>query len=118
MKKAKYLLLTIVSIYIFIVQPVFAIGILIGYVFGYFSAIEGMKQTDKIRKFWEAKGWMVINLIKTNKNGIPDYMMLKDGGTIFVESKESWDKLSKIQEYRISQLKDAGFDVYVNDIKQ
>ena len=48
MKKAKYLLLTIVSIYIFVVQPVFAIGILIGYVFGYFSAIEGMKQTDKI----------------------------------------------------------------------
>jgi len=56
-----------------------------------------------------------VNLIKTNKNGIPDYMMLKNGKTIFVESKESWDRLSKIQEYRIQQLKYYGFKVYVNE---
>ena len=48
-----------------------------------------MKQTDKIRKHWESKGWFVVNLIKTNKNGIPDYMMLKNGSTIFVESKKN-----------------------------
>ena len=77
-----------------------------------------MNQTDKIRKHWESKGWMVVNLIKTNKNGIPDYMMLKDNCCIFVESKESWDRLSKIQEYRIKQLKQLGFDVYVNETKQ
>ena len=77
-----------------------------------------MKQTDKIRKRWEAKGWIVVNLIKTNKNGIPDYMMLKDGRTIFVESKESWDRLSKIQEYRIEELKSAGFKVFVNETEQ
>jgi len=74
-----------------------------------------MKQTDKIRKHWESNGWFVVNLIKTNKNGIPDYMMLKNGKTIFVESKESWDSLSKIQEYRIKQIKQHGFKVYVND---
>jgi len=74
-----------------------------------------MKQTDKIRKHWENKGWLVVNLIKTNKNGIPDYMMLKNGKTIFVESKEDWDSLSKIQEYRIKELKNNGFKVYVND---
>ena len=77
-----------------------------------------MKQTDKIRKLWEGKGWIVVNLIKTNKNGIPDYMMLKDGDTIFVESKESWDRLSKIQEYRIEELKNAGFKVFVNETEQ
>tara|TARA_R110000772_G_scaffold36098_6_gene86682 strand:+ start:6821 stop:7054 length:234 start_codon:yes stop_codon:yes gene_type:complete len=77
-----------------------------------------MKQTDKIRKKWEGNGWLVVNLIKTNKNGIPDYMMLKNGKTIFVESKESWDRLSKIQEYRIKQLKEYGFKVYVNDEAQ
>ena len=77
-----------------------------------------MKQTDKIRKLWEGKGWIVVNLIKTNKNGIPDYMMLKDGGTIFVESKESWDRLSKVQEYRIEELKNAGFKVFVNETEQ
>ena len=45
-------------------------------------------------------------------------MMLKDGDTIFVESKESWDKLSKIQEYRIEELKNAGFKVFVNETEQ
>ena len=74
-----------------------------------------MKQTDRIRKHWESNGWLVVNLIKTNKNGIPDYMMLKDGETCFVESKESWDRLDKVQEYRIKQLKEQGFKVYVND---
>ena len=74
-----------------------------------------MKQTDKIRKFWESNGWLVVNLIKTNKNGIPDYMMLKDGAAVFVESKESWDKLSPVQEYRIKQLKEHGFKVMVNN---
>ena len=77
-----------------------------------------MKQTDRIRKYWESEGWEVVNLIKTNKNGIPDYMMLKDGVTVFVESKEKWDRLSPIQIYRIKQLKQIGFDVYVNNIKQ
>jgi len=77
-----------------------------------------MKQTDKIRKHWESKGWLVVNLIKTNKNGIADYVIFKDGITVFVESKESWDRLSKLQEYRIKQFKKMGFDYYVNDIKQ
>ena len=74
-----------------------------------------MKQTDKIRKHWEKNGWLVVNLIKTNKNGIPDYLMLKDGAAVFVESKEVWDKLSPVQEYRIKQLKENGFKVMVND---
>ena len=56
-----------------------------------------------------------MNLIKTNKNGIPDYIMLKDGKAVFVESKEKWDKLSPIQRYRIKELKELGFKVYVND---
>ena len=77
-----------------------------------------MKQTEKIVKHWKSRGWIVVNLIKTNKNGIQDYMMLKDGKTVFVESKESWDRLSKIQEYRIKQLKAAGFDCYINNEKQ
>ena len=77
-----------------------------------------MKQTDKIRKHWESKGWFVVNLIKTNKNGIADYAMFKNGNTIFVESKEEWDSLSKIQEYRIKELKEHGFKVYVNETEQ
>lgn len=77
-----------------------------------------MKQTDRIRKHWESKGWIVVNLIKTNTNGIADYMVLKDGKTIFVESKEVWDRMSPLQKYRVKQFKEAGFDYYINDIKQ
>tara|TARA_R100000541_G_scaffold1417_1_gene6133 strand:+ start:70 stop:303 length:234 start_codon:yes stop_codon:yes gene_type:complete len=77
-----------------------------------------MKQTDRIRKYWESKGWIVVNLIKTNTNGIADYMVLKDGKTIFVESKEVWDRMSPLQKYRVKQFKAAGFDYYINDIKQ
>jgi len=77
-----------------------------------------MKQTDRIRKYWESKGWIVVNLIKTNTNGIADYMVLKDGKTIFVESKEVWDRMSPLQKYRVKQFKEAGFDYYINDIKQ
>lgn len=78
-----------------------------------------MKMTDKIRKEWEAKGYYVINLISTNKNGIPDYLALKDGEPpIFIESKEKWDKLSKLQKYRIKELKKHNFKVLVNDAIQ
>lgn len=75
-----------------------------------------MKMTDKIRKHWESKGYYVINLINTNKNGIPDYVALKDEEPpVFIESKEKKDKLSKLQEYRIKELKKHNFKVFVND---
>lgn len=78
-----------------------------------------MKMTDKIRKEWEDKGYYVLNLISTNKNGIPDYIALKDGeNPIFIESKEEWDKLSPLQEYRIKELKKHKFKVFVNDAIQ
>lgn len=78
-----------------------------------------MKMTDKIRKEWESKGYYVINLINTNKNGIPDYLALKDGEPpVFIESKEKWDKLSPLQEYRIKELKSKNFLVFVNDIQK
>ena len=53
---------------------------------------------------------MCIKLIKTNKNGIPDLMCLKDGVTMFIEVKRPNGKLSELQKIRIKQLKDLGFD--------
>jgi Holliday junction resolvase len=49
-------------------------------------------------------------LIKTNKNGIPDLMCLKDGVTMFIEVKRPNGKLSELQKIRIKQLRDLGFD--------
>jgi len=74
------------------------------------------KQTDKIRREWESKGWFVINLIATSKNGICDYLMIKPNEVdVFVESKEIKDELSELQKYRINQLLELGKHVMVND---
>ena len=74
------------------------------------------KQTDKIREKWEKDGWYCINLIATNKKGIPDYQMIKKGETdVFVESKEKHDNLSELQKLVINKLISLGKRVFVND---
>ena len=71
-------------------------------------------QTKTIKKY-EADGYLVINLIKTNKNGIPDLLCLKYGESpLFVECKEKTDRLSKLQEYRIKELQGLGFTAIVS----
>lgn len=62
----------------------------------------------------EGEGWFVVNLIKTSKNGIPDLLCLKDGKAVFIECKEKNDTLKPLQEFRIKQLNEMGFEAYVN----
>lgn len=62
----------------------------------------------------ESDGWFVINLIKTSKNGIPDLLCLKNGKAVFIECKEKNDTVKPLQEFRIKQLKEMGFEAYVN----
>ncbi len=52
----------------------------------------------------EGKGFFVVKLIKTNKNGIPDLLCMRKDEYFFIEVKSSKGKLSKIQEYRIKEL--------------
>ena len=61
----------------------------------------------------EEKGYLVIKLIKTSCNGIPDLMALKDGKTIFIEVKQPNGVLSELQKLRIKQLRDLGFECKV-----
>jgi len=62
----------------------------------------------------EAEGYYVLKLIKTNKNGIPDVVaMHPDKGIIFSEIKTPTGKLSKIQEYRLKEIKAYGFEAEV-----
>ena len=49
------------------------------------------KYQTKIIKEMESNGWFVLNLIKTNKNGI----------------------VSKLQEYRLKELNELGFDAMI-----
>ena len=74
------------------------------------------KFQSKIIKRLEADGYYVIKLIKTNKNGIPDLLALKENEIYFVEVKGVKGVLSEIQKYRIEELKKNKFKVEV--IKQ
>lgn len=67
-------------------------------------------QTKTIKE-WERKGYYVINLIKTNKNGIADLLCLKKGETpLFIECKELSDTVKPLQIYRQKELQNLGFE--------
>jgi len=71
-------------------------------------------QTKRIKEL-EEQGYYVIKLIKTNKNGIPDLIALHpQKGALFCEVKRADGKLSPLQEYRIKELKEKGFNVEVH----
>jgi Holliday junction resolvase len=59
----------------------------------------------KLIKELEAKGYYVIKLVKTNKNGIPDLIAIpKNSDVEFIEVKRKNGKVSPLQEYRIKEL--------------
>ena len=68
-------------------------------------------QTKTIKEY-ESKGYIVVNLIKTNKNGITDLMCLKEGKSIFIECKEKNDTLKILQKFRIDELIKQGFKAF------
>ena len=70
------------------------------------------KYQTKIIKQFEKDGYYVINLIRTNKNGITDLLCLRDGESIFIECKEANDTLKPLQKLRIDQLRIFGFKAY------
>ena len=65
-------------------------------------------QSKKIKEL-EGQGYYVIKLMKTNKNGIPDLLVLpKNSDAFFIEVKKEDGVLSKLQEYRINELNKHG----------
>ncbi len=65
-------------------------------------------QSQRIKQL-EDEGYYVIKLIKTNKNGIPDLVAIPpDCGVLFSEVKRPEGKLSRLQEYRLKELKEHG----------
>jgi Holliday junction resolvase len=68
----------------------------------------------KIIDKYEKDGWYVLKLIKTNKNGIPDLICLKlNEKPLFIEVKSEKGKVSPLQEYRLNELKEYGFNAVV-----
>lgn len=63
----------------------------------------------------ESDGWYVINLIKTNKNGIPDLLAIKENEKpLFIECKKPKGVLSKLQEFRLKEISSKGFNACVS----
>jgi Holliday junction resolvase len=76
-------------------------------------ATEQQIQAKKIKQL-EAEGYYVIKLVKTNKNGIPDLIAIPPGSDVlFIEVKRPDGKLSKLQEYRLKELKSHGVNASV-----
>lgn len=69
----------------------------------------------KLIKEYEAMGYYVIKLKLTNKNGIPDLIAIPNNSDVeFIEVKKANGKISKLQEYRIEELKAHGVKVTVH----
>jgi hypothetical protein len=70
-------------------------------------------QSKRIKEL-EAKGYYVIKLIRTNKNGIPDLIAIPpNSDVLFSEIKRPGGKLSKLQEFRIKELNQIGIKTEV-----
>lgn len=67
----------------------------------------------KIIKHYESIGYYVIKLIKTNKNGIPDLLCLKDGTGFFIEVKSEKGTVRPLQKYRHEELIKYGFKTII-----
>ena len=67
---------------------------------------------SKIIKEYKSKGYKVLKLIRLNENGFPDLLLLKDGKAIFIESKEVDDTVKPLQERRIKELIELGFEAF------
>jgi Holliday junction resolvase len=68
-------------------------------------------QWKKIKEL-EAKGYYVIKLIRTNKNGIPDLIAIPpNSDVLFVEVKQPGKNPTPLQKFRAKELGDRGINV-------
>jgi len=74
--------------------------------------LESSIQSRIIKRYTE-EGWLVVKIGLCNLNGIPDLLCLRDGKALFIEVKRKGKKPRPLQEYRIKQLQEHGFEVLV-----
>jgi hypothetical protein len=61
----------------------------------------------------EAKGYLVLKIIRLNKTGYPDLLCIKENEpNIWIEVKEEKDTLKPLQKLRIDQLNEIGNIAY------
>lgn len=69
----------------------------------------------RIIKRYEEEGYIVVKITLCSKPGFPDLLLLKNGIAKFIEVKRPGGKPRPLQEYRIDELRNAGFEVEVLD---
>lgn len=67
-------------------------------------------QSQLIAKY-ESLGYFVVKLITTNKAGIPDLMLIKDGRVSFIEVKAPGQHRNVLQKHRAHELQSYGCNV-------
>lgn len=67
----------------------------------------------RIIKRYSALGYMVVKVELCNLPGFPDLMLLKDGKASFVEVKRPGQRPRPLQQYRLTQLREKGFEAVV-----
>jgi hypothetical protein len=68
------------------------------------------KYQSKLKKTFENDGWTVLKLSRLTVNGYPDLLLLHPmKQDVFIEVKDTDGELSKLQEYRVKELKSKGF---------
>jgi len=69
---------------------------------------------SKLKKALEAQGWTVLKLARLTVNGYPDLIACHpERSPVFIEVKAEGGRTSKIQDYRINELRGKGFQVLV-----
>ena len=74
--------------------------------------LESVVQREIIA-YLEPKGWFVVKLIQTNKNGIPDLLCIRKGTCMFIEVKRAPARARPLQVYRMNELTKHGAKAFV-----
>jgi len=73
---------------------------------------------SKIAKRLRENGWLVVKLIQTTMNGIPDLMAIRKGNVIFLEVKREGEDATELQKYVMDNLSKAGcFTMVVRSVE-
>jgi hypothetical protein len=74
------------------------------------------KVQKKLINDLESKGYYVIKLSVTNKNGIPDIIAIPKNCTCeFYEVKRPGGVVSELQKFRAKELEEHGIKVFMHD---
>lgn len=77
------------------------------------------KIKSRCKKWLEKQGWIVVHIIQSNNNGIPDTMIIRRKKIWFIEFKQPGEIPDDLQQYRIRKLREQGFEtLVVTDLRQ